>query len=80
LVSFDVRFFTNVPVDEVFQVIRSLLSMGHIFVEHSILQVDDIMELLNVFMRTYFLFENKYYQQKGGVAMGSSLSPVVITF
>jgi hypothetical protein len=36
------------------------------------------MELLYVCLTTtYFQFEDKFYQQKDGMAMGNSLSPVV---
>lgn len=68
------------PVDEVFQVIRSNVNMYHIFIEHSILKNYNIMDLLNICMRAaYFLFENKYYQQKEGVecGYGKPVSPVV---
>jgi hypothetical protein len=46
--------------------------------DRSPLKIDDVMELLEVCMETtYFQFEDKFYQQKDGMAMGSSLSPVV---
>jgi hypothetical protein len=36
-----------------------------------------MMELLEVYMKTtYFQFEETFYQQKEGMAMGSSLSPI----
>jgi hypothetical protein len=36
------------------------------------------MELLDICSTTmYFQFEDKFYQQKEGMAMGNSLSPVV---
>jgi hypothetical protein len=36
------------------------------------------MELLDICLRTtYFQFEDTFYQQKEGMAMGNSLSPVV---
>jgi hypothetical protein len=42
------------------------------------LEVADIMELLNSCLTTmYFQFEDKFYQQKGGMAMGNSRSLVV---
>jgi hypothetical protein len=47
-------------------------------VEWSVLQVEVIMELLEVCSRTtYFQVDNKLFQQKDGMAMGSSLSPIV---
>jgi uncharacterized protein (UPF0335 family) len=79
LVSFDVKsLFSNVPVEEVLQVIKNKLYMDHTFSERSPLKVDDVMELLEVSMKTiYFQFEDELYQQKDGMAMGSSLPPVV---
>jgi hypothetical protein len=51
---------------------------GSYFLEHSPLKVDDAIELLEVCMKTtYFQFEDKFYQQKDGIAMSSSLFPVV---
>jgi hypothetical protein len=36
------------------------------------------MELLDIYVTTiYFQFEDKFYQQKEGMAMGNSLFPVV---
>jgi hypothetical protein len=42
------------------------------------LQIEAIMELLEVCLRTtYFQADDKFFQQKEGMAMGSSLSPIV---
>jgi hypothetical protein len=66
LVSFDVvSLFTNVPVEEVLQIIKNRLRMDPSFQERSPLQVDDVMELLDICLRsTYFQFEDTFYQQK----------------
>jgi hypothetical protein len=46
--------------------------------ERSALNVDSIMELLEVCLKTsYFQFRDKFFQLKDGMAMDSSLSPVV---
>jgi hypothetical protein len=46
--------------------------------ERSALQVEAIMELLEVCLRTtYFQVDDKFFQQKVGMAMGSFLSPTV---
>jgi hypothetical protein len=75
LVSFDVGLFTNVPVKEVLQVIRSRLSADPSLPECSPLQVVDVMELLDSCLKImYFQFEDKFYQQKEGMAMGNSIS------
>jgi hypothetical protein len=48
------------------------------FSECTPLQVEDMMELLDICSITiYFQFEDKSYQQKEGVAMANSPSPVV---
>jgi hypothetical protein len=77
--SFDVvSLFTNVTVDETLQVIRVRLENDNTLTERSVLKVDAIMELLEVCLRTtYFNVDDGFYQQKAGMAMGSSLSPVV---
>jgi hypothetical protein len=79
LVSFDVvSLFTNVPMEEILQVIRNRLSMDHSFPERSSLQVEDVMELLDICLTTtYFQFEDKFYQKKESMAVGNSLSPVI---
>jgi hypothetical protein len=42
------------------------------------LQVEAIMELLEVCLTTtHFQVDDKFFQQKDGVAMGSSLKPIV---
>jgi hypothetical protein len=72
LVSFDiVSLFTNVPIDEALQVIGNKLHNDDTLAERSVLQVEDIMELLEVYLRTtYFQVDDKFFQQ-------SSLSPIV---
>jgi hypothetical protein len=48
------------------------------FPERSPLQVEDVMEVLDICLTTtYFQFEDKFYQQKEGMAMGNLLSLVV---
>jgi hypothetical protein len=66
LISFDVvSLFTNVPVDEALRVIRNKLHSDDTLVERSALQVEAIMELLEVCLRTkYFQVDDKFFQQK----------------
>jgi hypothetical protein len=76
LVSFEVvSLFTNVPVDEaLLQVIRDMLHNDDTLAERSVSQVEAIMELLEVCLRTtYFQVDDKFFQQKDGMGMGSSL-------
>jgi hypothetical protein len=79
LASFHViSLFTNVPVDEALQVIRNKLQNDHALTERSSLEVEAIMELLEVCLKTTcFQVDDKFFQQKDGMAMGSALSPVV---
>jgi hypothetical protein len=78
LMCFDTNLFTNAPVEEVLHVIKNKLFMDHTLSECSPLELDGVMELLEVCIKTtYFQLEDKFYQQKEGMAMGSSLSPVV---
>jgi len=69
LVSFDIVFlFTNIPIED------SL----HLLDQHF---NNDIVDLfLLVLTSTYFCFNGQSYEQTDGVAMGSSLSPVIANF
>jgi hypothetical protein len=79
LVSFDVvNLFTKIPIDEALQVIRNKLHNDDMLVERSVLQVEAFIELLRVCLRTtYFQVDDKFFLQKDGMDMGSSLSPIV---
>jgi hypothetical protein len=72
LVSFDVSLFTNVPVNEDLQVIRNKLHNNDTLAEPSVLQVEPIVDLLDVCLRTIY-----FEVLKDGMAMGSSISPTV---
>jgi hypothetical protein len=65
-------------VEEVLQVIRNRLNTNPSFPKCSPLQVEDVMELLDICLTTmYFQFEDKFCQQKEGMTIGNSPSPVV---
>jgi hypothetical protein len=52
-------------VEDVLQIIRNRHSRGPSFPEHSPLQVEDVLELLYIYLTTTYLqFEDKFYQQK----------------
>jgi hypothetical protein len=69
--------FTNVPVDAL-QVISNKLHNDKTLAKRSALQAEAIMELLEVCLKTtYFQVDDKFFQQKDRMAMGSSLSSVV---
>ena len=62
-----VSLFTSVPVEEAIQVVKSRLQADTDLKNRTLLQVDDIIELLQFVMTTtYFQFRGKIYQQKFG--------------
>ena len=77
MVSFDVSSpFTMVPVNEALEVVEKRLNQDTL-PERTNLSIQSLMDLLNICLRsTYFLFNNTYYQQDHGAAMGS-LSPII---
>ena len=46
--------------------------------KRTIMPVDTILELLAFFLNnTYFVFQNTFYEQTKGAAMGSPISPII---
>ena len=76
MVSFDVvSLFTNVPLNKVFDFIRQKTEEN---VYQFDLEVGKICELIKLCVKdTYFTFNGIHYCQTYGVAMGSSLSPIL---
>lgn len=74
LVSFDVcSLFTKVPVDDVLSFLSEELE-NYSFQIHG----DDIIELIKLCVTNcHFVFENNFYLQKFGLAMGNPLSPLL---
>ena len=66
LVSFDVvSLYTKVPFRYAIRVIKEITS-------------EEIAKLVEIYLKsTYFSFQGEIYEQVDGVAMGSSLSPIV---
>ena len=79
LVSFDVKsLFTMVPIDDSLRIIRDRLVVDDTLDERTTLTIDEICDLTNLCLRsTFFRFNDCFYEQKDGTAMGSPLSPVV---
>ena len=79
MVSFDVKsLFTNVPVGEALDVIHEKLIADDTLAERTALSPPQITKLLQIcLITTYFLYQEQYYEQKDGTAMGSPVSPVV---
>ena len=73
-----VSLFTNTPIDQSLDVIRSRLENDSTLGQRTLLSVDDIVQLLKFLLTTtYFLFRGTIYKQRFGAAMGSPVSPVV---
>ena len=79
MISFGVvSLFTKVPVDEALQVISSLLTNDDTLDERTSIPATDICCLMELCLRaTYFQFEEMFFEQIVGAAMGSPLSPIV---
>ena len=70
--------FTSVPIDPALNIMKDLLEKDEKLNDRTVLSVQNIMELLGFCLHnTYFSFQNKFYEQVEGVAMGSQVSPIV---
>ena len=67
------------PVDPALNIIRDLLDKDHTLKERTVLAVNDILLLLEFCLKNmymYFSFQDQFYEQVEGVAMGSPVSPI----
>ena len=70
--------FTSVPVDPSLNIIMDLLEKDHNLKERTVMEVSDIILLLEFCLKnTYFSFQDEFYEQVEGAAMGSPVSPIV---
>ena len=70
--------FTSVPIDPALNIIKNLLEEDDTLSNITVLSVQNIIELLGFCLHnTYVSFQNKFYEQVKGVAMGSPVSPIV---
>ena len=68
--------FTSVPIDPALNIIKDMLVNDDNL--RTVLSVQNIIELLGFCLHnTYFSFQNKFYEQVEGAAMGSPVSPIV---
>ena len=44
------------------------------------MSIQQIITFLEFCLKTYFLFQSKYYEQVNGVVIGSPISPIVANF
>ena len=79
VVSFDVvSLFTRVPVDKAIDVINSKLELDEELGARTTLSREQICYLTKTCLQTtYFQFQDSFYEQVEGAAMGSPLFPVV---
>jgi hypothetical protein len=77
-VSFDVvSLFTKVPKEETLEYIKQRLTDFDDLDNWTKLNTDEIMELLNICIcSTYFKFNDQFFKQLEGTAMGSPISPI----
>ena len=77
LVSYDVSalFTSRVPVDQALTIIREKLHEDTTLKQRCQLDVEQVIELLGLCLNTtYFMHNNKFYQQTHRAAMGSPAS------
>ena len=79
IVSFDVKnLFTNVPINEVMSRVQVLLDADESLEDRTTMSPATICQLTELCLRTtYFEFQEEFYEQVDGAAMGSPLSPVI---
>ena len=79
MVSFDVvSLFTRVPVDDALRPYQFSSPRTTPLHERTTINADDICSLTELCLRTtYFQFEDQFFEQIDGAAMGSPLSPIV---
>ena len=75
--SFDVvSLYTNIPVDQTIEICLNKLYKDNNTVNN--ITREQMKRLLHYCVKlNHFMFDNQYYDQKDGVAMGSSLGPIL---
>ena len=79
ITSYDVTaLFTSIPVPSTLDIIRSKLEQDADLSNRTSMSADNIIELLSFCLNnTYFVFQEEFYEQTRGPAMGSPISPIV---
>ena len=79
LSSYDVSaLFILVPIDPALNIIKDLLEKDPTLKDRTVMDVNDIILLLEFCLKnTYFSFQDQFFEQVGGAAMGSLVSPIV---
>ena len=79
ITSYDVTaLFTSIPVPSTLDIIRSKLEHDADLSNRTSMSADNIIELRSFCLNnTYFVFQEEFYEQTRGAAMGSPISPIV---
>ena len=76
LSSYDVSaLFTSVPIDPALTIIKDLLEKDTTLKERTVMEIILLLEFC--LKNTYFSFQDQFYEQVEGAAMGSPVSPTV---
>ena len=77
--SYDVKaLLTSVPIQPAIDIIGKLLEKDPALQQRTSMTIRQIISLLEFCLRsTYFTFQNKYFEQVEGTAMGSPINPIV---
>ena len=79
IVSFDVKaLFTSVPIQPGITIIKKLLEEDQSLQQRTTMLVNNISCLLEFCLKsTYFIYQEKHYEQLEGATMGSPIRPIV---
>ena len=79
MISFDVTsLYTTIPIDQALLIIEDLLQHDNKLTDRAPLTPNQILDLLSIILgTTYFKFNDQFYQQTDGAAMGSPTSAIV---
>ena len=70
--------FTSVPIDPALTIIKDLSVKEPTLKDRTVIVIDDIILLLEFCLKnTYFSFQDQFFEQVEGAAMGSPVSPIV---
>ena len=71
--------FTLIPVDWAISIVQQKLQQDPLLSQRTNMSIPHIVNLLRVFFlkKTYFLFQDRYYEQVHDAAMGSPISPFI---
>ena len=75
MVSFDIKnLHTNIPIKETLEIIKTHLNENKLEIEYLTQLIKIIETIVN---QNYFEFNNKLYEQKEGIPMGSPTSGIM---